>query len=93
MQNENLVRGEELSKKLYFGFINIKTYDNDGNLEYDMMPEAQNTLTLPNYVESIFNEMILICRDLNRWLALYVNKSTRAGQFLDFKNDGSVEVY
>lgn len=37
LQNENLLKGEELSKKIYFGLLNVKIYNEDGNLEYDAM--------------------------------------------------------
>lgn len=38
LQNENLLKGEEASMKVFFGLSEIKVYDANGNLEYDTMP-------------------------------------------------------
>ncbi|KAL4438140.1 hypothetical protein ABPG74_016919 [Tetrahymena malaccensis] len=91
LQNENLMKGEELSKKLYLGFINIKSYDDNGNLEYDTMESFQQYLFLPNYIDEIFNEIILMIMDLGRWCCIYINKQLKIGQFFDFKKPENID--
>ncbi|EAR84205.1 hypothetical protein TTHERM_00721360 (macronuclear) [Tetrahymena thermophila SB210] len=91
LQNENLIKGEELSKKLYMGFINIKSYDENGNLEYDTMESFQQYLFLPNYIDEIFNEIILMVMDLGRWCCIYINKQQKIGQFFDFKKSDKID--
>lgn len=85
LQNENLVRGEDVSRKVYFGFIAIKLYDGEGNLEYDTIPECTQLLILPNYVKEVFNEIIVFCNDLDRWFALYLDKTKQVGVLIDYK--------
>jgi hypothetical protein len=79
LQNENLMKGEEASMKLYFGVVEIKVFDANGNLEYDPISEIQKYITLPNYVDEIFNCMVIFVYDLQRWYALYLDKSKKQG--------------
>ncbi|KAL4480545.1 hypothetical protein ABPG72_022300 [Tetrahymena utriculariae] len=55
------------------------------------MESFQQYLFLPNYIDEIFNEIILMIMDLGRWCCIYINKQLKIGQFFDFKKPDKID--
>ena len=77
---------------MYFCLIKILSFDDKGNLEYNIQSNVSQYLFLPTFINEEFEEIILLISDENKWYSVYLNLGQKKGQVIDFKNGEKVSM-